>query len=184
MKSEEKYNIAYRDPSYRTTSASFHLSEIAMQKLKFDSVLEVGCGMGYGVIRFLQQNKKVKAIETCDYLLDSFLFSLVRLDVVTKGSAQSIPFPADTFDLVFCVEVLEHIPEADIHQAISEMVRVCKKYMFLTISTVPAKHFPSLNLHETIKPTEWWDDHFKAFRLKMTRKEVHPEGVLYVLKKY
>ena len=41
-----------------------------------------------------------------------------------KGSAYSLPFPNDTFDLVVCSEVLEHLHEYD--DAVKEIFRVLK----------------------------------------------------------
>lgn len=185
MKPEEKYELVYKDEGYQNGAVGLNCSEIALLQIKFKSVLDVGCGMGYAVVRFLKNGKDAKGIEVSDYLFKTFLKPLARLDVVQKGRIQKIPFPADSFDLVFCTDVLEHIPESDVRQALSELVRVSKKHLFLTVSLRDAVCFKELKLHETIRPVGWWDDQLAAFRIKEVHKETHPlEGVMYVLKKY
>jgi hypothetical protein len=50
------------------------------------------------------------------------------------GSLQAIPWQDNQFDLVYSHEVLEHIPAADIPAVLSELVRVSKGRLVLTIS--------------------------------------------------
>ena len=88
---------------------------------------------------------------------------------------------------MYCTDVLEHIPECDVDQAIRELVRVSSKYIFVTLSTVPARMCPELKLHETVKPVEWWDEKWGKYRLKRVatdQNRVTSEGVIYVWKKY
>ena len=43
-----------------------------------------------------------------------------------EGDARSLPLPDETFDRVFCVSVLEHLPGDDVSKALSELIRVLK----------------------------------------------------------
>jgi len=187
MKPEEKYNLAYQNPAYQRQSVGAAALTYIVAKLKFHSVLDVGCGMGYQLLGFLQAGKEVRGIEVCDYLLNNFLKVFVGTDLVRKGRIQEIPFDVNTFDLVYCTDVLEHIPEADVDVAIKELVRVSNKYIFSTISTVPAVCCPELKLHETVKPVEWWDEKWSKYRLKRVRTDqqrVDGKGAIYLWRKY
>ena len=46
------------------------------------------------------------------------------------------PWPDDSFDLVICLDTLEHIYEEDLDTVLKEMYRVAKKWIFLQIATV------------------------------------------------
>ena len=51
---------------------------------------------------------------------------------LSVGSLTSLPFPNETFDLIICSEVIEHIPEDA--KAVSELGRVLKKGGTLLLS--------------------------------------------------
>ena len=49
------------------------------------------------------------------------------------GNVCSLDFTEDTFDVVLCAEVLEHIPSALLPAACSEMARVSSKYVIVGV---------------------------------------------------
>jgi SAM-dependent methyltransferase len=51
--------------------------------------------------------------------------------VAVAGDVTQLPFPADSFDCVFCTEVLEHV--RDIEKACSELARVAKHELILGV---------------------------------------------------
>lgn len=164
---EEKYNKAYQNPEYMKVSVGQAYLTWVLTNLRFKSVLDVGCGCGYALLGFILHGKTAKGVEVCDYLLETTLRTYVVAGVVKKGRIQELPYEADTFDLVYCTDVLEHIPECDVHKSIGELVRVSRKYVFISVSTVPAQCMPSLKLHETVKPMEWWKGEFEKYRVKL-----------------
>jgi ubiquinone/menaquinone biosynthesis C-methylase UbiE len=52
-------------------------------------------------------------------------------DVV--GSVLQMPFGDDSFDIVACYELLEHLPYGSISTALNEMCRVCWSYVVLSL---------------------------------------------------
>ena len=50
-----------------------------------------------------------------------------------KGDLKKLEFQAEYFDLVFCAEVLEHIPGTILGQACDELARVTKKYLVIGV---------------------------------------------------
>jgi ubiquinone/menaquinone biosynthesis C-methylase UbiE len=181
MDEVKKYDYVFKDEGYRSRQASQGLRYVAKlcADLKFKTVLDVGCGPGWSVLEFLVRGYRAQGIEPCEYLHNHELRVPAGLGIVKKAKACAIPFPAESFDLVFSTDVLEHIPEAEVHQTISEMVRVSKKYIYCTICSTEAVCFPELKLHCTVHPREWWEKQFAAFKIK-PRKYGNVNEYMYI----
>lgn len=86
-------------------------------------VLDLGCGKG----RYLK-NLLVDVPERHYYATDLSRNVMEYIDddrvICKQGMLTCIPWPDDTFDLVYCCEALEHA--VDIESAINEMIRVTK----------------------------------------------------------
>ncbi len=168
MDAIKKYDIVFKDVGYRSKEASMglHFVEKLCNDYKFQSVLDVGCGPGWSVIDFLRRGKEAQGIEPCKYLFTQELRVPAGLGIVKEAQIISIPYPVDSFDLVFCTDVLEHVQEKDIKKAISELIRVSKKYVFCTSCVTEANMFPALKLHQTVKPVSWWKEQFEGFKIR------------------
>lgn len=119
------------------------------------SAIDYGCGKG------LQYGKTFPADDGTDQMLEAALgYNVFKFDPAVP--AFTAP-PAVAADLVWCTDVLEHIPEEDIPFIVSELSRLAVKGVFVTIGTYPAKKvLPNgENAHVCIKPTEWWEEQFK-----------------------
>ena len=99
-------------------------------KSKPIKVLEIGIGNGF-VSDYLK--KRGINITTCD--IDQKL----NPDIV--ASVLNLPFEDEQFDVVACYEVLEHIPYDRVSLAISELARVSKKRVIISIPNI-SKAFP------------------------------------------
>jgi len=53
--------------------------------------------------------------------------------IPVKGDVSSLEYPDYSFDLVFCTEVLEHIPRQLLERACSEITRVAKEYIIIGV---------------------------------------------------
>jgi len=88
---------------------------------KNQSFLEVGCAQGYYLSKALKKTKKVLGID----VVPSFVELAKRTGAkVRVASAEKLPYKANTFDMVLCTEVLEHVP--DWKKAVKEIERVLK----------------------------------------------------------
>lgn len=95
-------------------------------------VLDVGCGTGAVLDQMAGKKFTVSGIDMNDTAL---AYCREKGFSVEKGFADKMPYQADTFDVVFALDVLEHLdnPEA----AVREVKRVLKNGG-LFIVTVPA----------------------------------------------
>jgi ubiquinone/menaquinone biosynthesis C-methylase UbiE len=83
-------------------------------------LLDIGTGDGY-TIRLVKPEGEVAGIDTDPEMQASAVHRGVDFQV---GSAYQIPFPDNSFDLVTCVEVVEHLDRP--HDALVEVKRVLR----------------------------------------------------------
>lgn len=116
---EETYGVS------RTT-----MNEEFLKGLKFEKVLEVGCNVG-DQLRFLQKqgHGNLYGIEIQEDAVEESRRLTKNINII-NGSAFDIPFKNNYFDLVFTSGVLIHINPNDIEEALAEIYRVSKKYIW------------------------------------------------------
>ncbi|MBI4146468.1 class I SAM-dependent methyltransferase [Candidatus Woesearchaeota archaeon] len=51
--------------------------------------------------------------------------------ITTSGSGLALPFPDGHFDVVVSIDALEHVPRGQREQLLRELVRVCRKSLFI-----------------------------------------------------
>jgi SAM-dependent methyltransferase len=115
-------------------------------------VLDAGCALGFLVEAFWDRGVEAWGIDVSPYAI-----SQVRRDMqpyCTLGSlAEGIP---DSFDLITCIEVLEHMPEDQGLRAIAHMTKATGAILFS--STPYDLDEPT---HFNVRPLVYW---LKAFR--------------------
>src|SRR5437868_12816865 len=95
-------------------------------------VLDAGCGSG----RMLQELKDYGEVSGVELDADAAAVAASRgWGEVWRGSLEELPWEPETFDLVTCLDVLEHI--ADDRRTLAELRRVCKRGASMVL-TVPA----------------------------------------------
>jgi ubiquinone/menaquinone biosynthesis C-methylase UbiE len=93
------------------------------------TVLDCGCGNGRGSVFAVNNGaKEISAIDTSITNIISTKRNLQRIDANLKdiqlGTLESMPFPSDSFDVVWCNGVLMHTAEPD--KCLQEVIRVLK----------------------------------------------------------
>ena len=115
------------DPNTRVDGWKILVGELPIKR-----ILEVGCNRGHNLTALSKiGNYDLYGIEPYNLALDKAKETNCPATLV-EGNAFDIPFPDSYFDLVFTCAVLMHIESKYLPKAISEIIRVSKKYI-LTI---------------------------------------------------
>ena len=102
-------------------------------------VLEVGCGRG-SMIKKIKNFSTKTGIDPSRQAIEYAKITVPDADFFV-GFAEKLPFPDESFDFVYSLEVFEHVQEYDL--MVSEMVRVLKKdgVAYIQTPNYPAKRF-------------------------------------------
>lgn len=98
------------------------------------TVLDVGFGLGYGLNILSIKAKEVSGVDVdvkvLDYCRDTVEGRNPRLVHLSLFDGYNLPFPNGHFDIVTCVDVLEHVE--DYHRLLDELLRVANKGVFIS----------------------------------------------------
>lgn len=164
--------FGYNDPTHEKRFR--YLTRVLTSYFKFKSILDVGCGMGHVIRNLLKFGYKVKGVDVSKDAIKYYMPDLAKKDIVLQTSIEKMPFKNNQFDVVFCSDVMEHIPKFDIKDSVKELVRVAKRYLVLTINLDhPYKY------HPTILPRKKWIELFlssgKLKRLTVLEQKIEKE---------
>jgi len=149
-----------------------------------ETVLDVGCGGAHAIMALQKLGWTAKGTDISKWLINNPLRELKEKGIVFCAPASNLPFPDNSFDVAMSTEVMEHLPEKEVEDAIKEMARVAKKHLFLTINFCPSSSKNPLEYHLTIKPRVWWEKRFEKFNLRkrsdilnqIQNKDLHETG--------
>lgn len=135
---KEEYLEFYRNldsiSKHRKTDLNQESLHFILQKIVLDQgkVIDIGCGQGH----LLEQIKHQKASLEL-YGLDLAGAPSTQEHVSKKlyhyvpGSIEDIPFESQSFDIVLCSHVLEHV--INLNRAIKELKRIAKKFLIIVV---------------------------------------------------
>lgn len=127
----------HRNPIQRMLLDLFYKNVFSLlQSIRVDSIIDVGAGEGFTLHRLQEKGigKKLEGIEYQKRAIDLGKKQYPKV-VLKQGSIYELPYKANTFDLVLCTEVLEHMDDPE--KALKELVRVSKKYLLLSVPNEP-----------------------------------------------
>ncbi|MEB3330804.1 MAG: class I SAM-dependent methyltransferase [Candidatus Sericytochromatia bacterium] len=153
-------------------SHSYGLIEYLLQNCEFDTILDVGASTGAAVEKLQYSGKSALGLEV-SFEAATRAFHFKR--PVLWGCVTKIPFVNNYCDVVMSTDMMEHLREQDVAQAVSEICRVAKKYIAMKICPMPeaagwGRKVGVENLHLTVKPLWWWKEQFTD-RLKSLKKD-------------
>ena len=90
------------------------------------TILDIGCGNG-AFLNALPAKYQAVGLDSSEEALKH-----VRTKAV-HGDIAALPFDPESFDLVTCLEVLEHLPYKIYSKALSELERVSRKYIIISV---------------------------------------------------
>lgn len=111
------------------------------------SVLDAGCAMGFLVEALHRRGVDARGVDISDYAI-----SRVHESVRDRCSTASLIEPLQRrYDLITCIEVLEHIPAPDTDRVIANL---CRSTDRLLLSTTPEDYGEASHLN--VQPPEAW----------------------------
>jgi len=125
----------------------YNLALAAAGPLAGKRVLDAGCGDGY-FTRLIKKQGAEQVVGT-DYSARALSFARLLAPGIdfTEADLMQLPYEDVSFDVVFLVEVLEHIPSDGQKHIVRELARILKPGG-LCIITVPSVRMPVIEKHE------------------------------------
>jgi ubiquinone/menaquinone biosynthesis C-methylase UbiE len=146
----------YRDYSWDRLGSYFQRTARHIVDLfKPERILDVGCAKGFLV-------KALDELGVDAYGIDPSVYAVSNAhpdvgDKINLDSAQSIPYPDNTFDVVTCFDVMGHIPMRETSRVLKELLRVSKEWVVIRVVTHEVEGDLDSS-HETIRDREWWTE--------------------------
>ena len=178
----------YDNPDYGVGYGGYHYdgryAPSAAKMIKFynldsdDRVLEIGCAKGFILGEFLSHGLNIAGIDVSNYAINNSLPITRRF--LAQGSCVKLPFPDNTFELVYAKEMLPHLTLIELAIGIDEIIRVSRaNNIFFEIQVI--ENLTNRNLmkawdptHKIIKTADWWRKFFKskAINCQVNFKEI------------
>jgi hypothetical protein len=123
--------------------------------LKPELVLDYGCG----------QSKLFELIEKAGFRVARYDPAIPDLNKVPEGK----------YDLITCIDVMEHIPESHIEDVMDHISELSNNVIFI-IDTIPAKNIlpDGRNAHVTVKDATWWRERLRKHFPTVAEINVRP----------
>lgn len=134
-----------------------HYTDTLKQSIKGKKALDVGCGGGILAEEFAAAGFSVTGIDPSENSIQTAKKHAIQngLNIhYETGTAENLPYPDNSFDVVYCCDVLEHV--RDLNKAISEISRVLKSggmFFFDTINRTPLSKLIIIKLWQEWKST-------------------------------
>jgi SAM-dependent methyltransferase len=134
-----------------------NIADNIVEKLQPDTAIDVGCAYGILVESLRDRGVKAHGLD-----VSAFAVGQSRDDIRPFLSTGSILDPiAQKYDLLVCIEVIEHIKEADCLTAIKNM---CSASDAVLIASTPDDFDDPT--HFNVQPPEYWITQFSKFGYK------------------
>jgi ubiquinone/menaquinone biosynthesis C-methylase UbiE len=139
---DRKWGISYGAQGRAQVLGKLHRA-LGENGQRFGRALEIGAGTGYFTLNLLRAGVVESAVATdiSQGMLDELAESAARLGLAVETAcceAESLPFPDDSFDLVFGHAVLHHLP--NLGAAFAEIHRVLRPGGRLAFCGEPSRH--------------------------------------------
>jgi len=166
----------------------YHQIKLVKDLIKSGTVLEVGIGNGV-VAKYLDSLYEVKTVDIIKELNPDYVASVEDLGLLADNSV----------DVSLCAEVLEHLPFDKFSKCLSELRRVSKDYVVISLPywgytfgfRARLPYFGSKTIKfkvSGVKPHQFKGQHYweigkRGFSLKTIKKSIQDSG-LHVLKSF
>ena len=150
-----------REPHFRTGFGlpKTKLADLALSLFPVGTSLEIGSGDGEMVRYLRDRNVNARGIDNTDWTVNNTGDGLVRKGILTACALDELPYPDRFFDLVCGFNVIENYPDVHAELIAKELVRVAKRWIFMTICLRPSTRRYKEPL--TLRSRSWWEAIFR-----------------------
>jgi len=149
----EYLKFDFNDEYKWAMQSQYHTNFPDITEYLHGEILEVGCGDGSRVKELRDKGLSAMGLEFNPYQVDG--------NSVVHGDAHAIPFYDDHYDVVYSVDVLEHLDNPV--KALAEMFRVSKDLVINSITPVESSCFWEDPTHKVEWDKERWKREINEF---------------------
>jgi 2-polyprenyl-3-methyl-5-hydroxy-6-metoxy-1,4-benzoquinol methylase len=148
--------------AYNQSSPGLDLADKAIKifkEYKVKSVIDAGCGTGKVLKKFYEAGFLTRGIDITFKAWDEEISgSLPIALLMNEVCLWDLPHWMKAFDAIYCIDVMEHIPEEKVEAVIDNLADRCNKIAIFQIAMFKDRFGDLIGerLHLTIKPKEWW----------------------------
>lgn len=147
----EYYRTGFGGPPYERSKHWLEffggIADQIIRSLRPQNVFDAGCGWGFLVESFWDRGVESSGVDISEYGI-----SHVRPDMIPYCRVASLVEPFDRhYDLITCIEVLEHMLPEEVDQAIANLCRASDRILF---SSTP-RDFDEPT-HRSVRPVMAW----------------------------
>lgn len=113
----------------RPTDLNKKSIDFIMYSIEGESILDISCGSGFLAKEIVKKHNDSKVVGI-DFIISDEIKNGINPKFI-EATIEKIPFPNNHFDTVISTHTLEHV--IDIHLAIQELRRVCKKKLIIVL---------------------------------------------------
>lgn len=135
---QEFYNIDYAQEWLKNDDPYIDMAEFIKNVLNPKTVLDIGCGIGKLIGELRKRRINAYGVEfSDDFINASPMKKYIRKDNILDLKQ----FKSGEFDLIICMEVLEHLPPTYLINAINNLKRICNNKLLITIPSYGPNKF-------------------------------------------
>lgn len=157
-----KYERVWQEDAYRQVCHSKVLWDEHRDCFpdEFDSVLDIGCGLGLMIAEWNEQGIDAYGVDIAGNCLHAGVADVYSDKVFVCPIRLFVRKPTISFDVGVCADVMEHIPREFVDASLRRVYQRCDHVVF-KIDHV-ANSFIGETLHLTVEPVDWWIDRMSA----------------------
>lgn len=157
----------------RLIAGFFAKLESLVAPLGATATLDAGCGEGETIARLGSLlGPRIEAVDIEQGCVDTVAARLPGVEV-RRADLADLPFGSGAFDLVLCLEVLEHI--GDPSRAVRELARVGRRDVVVSVPYEPWFRLGSLLRGKYVRTLGNHPEHVNHFRRRSLRDLLEPE---------
>ena len=134
------------------------------------NVLDLGCGDGFLSYRMAEQGYQVTSMDLSLNRLKRFKEQADRLNIKQiEGDISKVDLPSESFDLIVCSEVIEHLP--DYKDVLVEVWRLLKKGGHFIVTVPNNQRLKIFTCPHCLKKF-YQDDHVNSFTIETLSEDL------------